>query len=354
MKIRLALLESDKSYLEAVSASFETRYNDKLEVYCFTDRDTALSSLSSIRADVFLSAEYFDIEKNAIPSKCAFAYMTDSSGVETVKGEKAICKFQKADIIYKQILNLFSEKTDSLFSRSANTDGVQVIFFTSVSGGTGASSVAAAAALRYAGKGKKVFYLNLEKLAGTDAFFDGSPQFDMSDVIFALKSRKGSLALKLESCAAADPSGVCYYAPPKLALDMFELEESDVKVLINELKISGQYDVIIVDCDFSLEKNALDMFRNADSVIWVGDGSEISNIKTEMAYKALSLTEQNADYPLTNRIYLIYNRFSSKTGTTLDQRVGLKSLGGAPKKEHASSKEIINWLSEMTMLDNIP
>lgn len=56
--------------------------------------------------------------------------------------------------------------------------------------------MAAACASYYAAKGEKTLYLNFEKFGSADAFFSAEGQFDMSDIIFALKSRKANLSMK--------------------------------------------------------------------------------------------------------------------------------------------------------------
>lgn len=79
-------------------------------------------------------------------------------------------------------------------------------------GGVGSSSLAAACALNFAARGRSVLYLNLEKFGGSSQFFSGEGQFDMSDVVLSLKSRKANLALKLESYVRRDPRGVFFFA----------------------------------------------------------------------------------------------------------------------------------------------
>ena len=46
--------------------------------------------------------------------------------------------------------------------------------------------MAAACARNYAGKGRKVLYLNLESFGSADVFFDADGKADMSDVVHAL------------------------------------------------------------------------------------------------------------------------------------------------------------------------
>ena len=101
-----------------------------------------------------------------------------------------------------------------------------------------------------------------------------------------------------------------------------------------------------------MRKDILKIYRQAHSWVWVGDGSEISNMKVFRAYNALATLESNVDSPLTNRLCLIYNKFSSKSSKALDG-IELKNIGGAPRYEHASVEQILSQLTPMDMFDKI-
>lgn len=66
--------------------------------------------MDSSRIDVFVASGSFDVDVSALPNRCGFAYFIDSSDIDTVRDQRAISKFQKADLIYKQILSVYSEK----------------------------------------------------------------------------------------------------------------------------------------------------------------------------------------------------------------------------------------------------
>ncbi len=352
MKIRVAILEKDINYLNRIVSVFGTRYADKFELYSFTDKDVALSVLEESKIDVLVADDTFDIDVETLPKRCGFAYFVESADISMENDQLAICKFQKADLIYRQILSVYSEKAGSISGLRLDEDATKVIAFCPVSGGTGASTVAAAAARHYAQNGKRVFYLNIEKFGNTDIFFTGEGQFDMSDIIFALKSKKGNLQMKLESCVKQDACGVYFYSQPKVALDMMELGTEEIVRLISEIKLSGSYDYIVIDSDFELSKDAIAVYKTAHTVVWVGDGSELSNSKLQKAYAALSIMEAKADSPLTNRLNLIYNKFSNKTGLALED-IGIKNVGGAPRYEHATTKQVIEQLCEKDMFDKL-
>ena len=96
----------------------------------------------------------------------------------------------------------------------------------------------------------------------------------------------------------------------------------------------------------------MEIYRKAHTVVWVSDGSELSNSKLFRAFNALNTLEQNADSPIPNRMVLVYNKFSSKTSTMLSE-IGIKNIGGVPRFEHATSDQILEQLSVKDMFDAI-
>lgn len=353
MKVKLALLEKDKNYLDRIISVFSTRYADRFEIYSFTDVAVAESMLDTAKIDVLLAGDVFEIDTSGLPARCGFAYLVDNADIEIVRGQKAVCKFQKAELIYKQILNIYSEKTGNLFNlRPGEGNNTKIVLFDSVSGGAGASSMAAACALHYAAQNSRVLYLNLERYGSSDVFFSGEGKFDISDVIYALKSRKTNLFLKLESCVKRDPRGVFFYSQPQIALDIQELSPEEMIRLISELKKSGSYDYIVIDTDFGMDKRYLPVYYQIPVILWISDGSDLSNGKICRAYTALVALEQNADRPLYDRIVLVYNQFSNKTGKTIGE-IGLKSIGGTPRYEHASTDQVLTQLAMTNIFDKI-
>ena len=133
---------------------------------------------------------------------------------------------------------------------------------------------------------------------------------------------------------------------------MLELGCDEIIRLISELKLTGSYDYIIIDTDFGIDKDSIKICKLAHSVVWVGDGSEVSNGKVFRAFNALSTMEANVDSPLINRLCLIYNKFSNKTSKALTD-IGIKNIGGAPRYEHAETAQVLEQLQGKEMFDKI-
>lgn len=78
MKIKLAILERDMSYLKRIAAVFHAKYSDKLEIYSFTDEKVAMSALDQSKIDVLIASDVFEIDRTSLPKRCGFAYLVDS------------------------------------------------------------------------------------------------------------------------------------------------------------------------------------------------------------------------------------------------------------------------------------
>lgn len=351
IRIRVAILDTDETYSGRLANAFNTYYQDKLEVYSFTDKDIAMQFLSSNRIDVFLVDENIDIEVLEIPSKCAFAYLTVMNSANLVNGQKTVCKFQKVDLIYKEILSLFSEVSNYSFSSNGQAKDKRIISFISFAGGTGSSTLAAAYATRLSKQGKKPIYLNLELFGGADEFFNDEGNMGMSDIIYSLKSKKNNLGLKIESAVRKSSTGVFYISSANIVLDIIELNKDDILTLINEVNSIDDYDEIIIDYNFKFADVDLEIMRKSDNIVVVSDGTDISNSKTFRCINSLQLIEQQKDEKIVAKIKLFYNRFSSTNGKKLTD-VNVDAIGGAPHY-HGATKQIVESISAINDLDKI-
>ena len=352
MKIKVAVLDNDQVYLDRFVSAFSAKFADKVELYSFTDQQIAMDSLANNRIDIFIAGEIFDIDVKQVPAKCVFAYFVDNTGIDSYNNQSAICKYQKADLIYKQFLSLYSEKAGGISSLKLDDDSTKIIIFSSPCGGVGTSTVAAACAKHFSDRGSSVLYLNLEPFGAADCFFSGDGQYDMSEVIYALKSKKMNLSMKLESCVRKDVSGVSFFTPTSIPLNMLEMTNDDVVRLVEELKLTGSYNYIIVDTDFGLDKNHLKIYKLAHRVVWVSDGEDIANNKLIRAYQAALLLDQTKSLDLMDDIVLMYNGFSSKSGKYVEG-IDIKVTGGTQVFVHNNARQVVDQISGMGMFDNI-
>lgn len=342
MKIKLAMLESDSSYLRRVVPMFNSKYAEEVEIYSFTDVDAAMACLEEKKIDVFLASDNFKIDFNQIPKRCGFAYLVESLDINMIDTHKAICKFQKGELIYKQILSIYSEHVPNISGMSTNQNGaMKTIAFCSPCGGVGTSTAAAACAIALANAGQRVLYLNAEIYGDADIFFSCDGQFDFSDVIYAVKSNKTNRAMKLQSTVKQDQTGVYFYSSVRVPLDIMEMGPNDYLTLQNELKALGCYDCVVMDIDFPKTQAEFKFLEYCNSIVLVTDGSDTSEAKVNKAVRGIQILDGQSDFAMQPRMWLLKN----KVATNDIQQNELRTLGSFPVYQTVSSAQMARQLS---------
>lgn len=351
MKIKLFIVDLDANYLQKLSSVFNSKYSDKLEVYAFTDANIAASQAAMTRVDVVVANSDMKLSADDFPVGCCFIYFTDQMGVNELDGVKAINKYQKADSIYKEILDSYAEEHGNVVGRGKLGE-TKLIVFCSPAGGTGSSCLAAAFAKKCAASGLKCLYLNLEKYGCSDMFFSGEGIHTFSDVIYAMKSRKANLELKLESTVKQDASGVYFYAGTINAMDMQELSGAEMLELVDTIVKKASYNYVFLDIDYNASDDVISIWNLASAIIETSDGSDTANIKVKRGYEALKVIEQEKNKHVSDKCMLFYNKYSNKVSNEIED-CDIPNIGGAPKYEHASVTEVINELSKHKAIDEI-
>lgn len=342
MKIKLTILESDSTYLQRVVTMFNTKFAEELEIYSFSDIVGAMDSLEEKKIDVFLAGDNFDIDFNHVPNRCGFAYLVDSLDINAIDGRKAICKFQKGELIYKQIMSIYSEHVPNV-SGIADTgnSSMKTIMFCSPGGGAGTSTAAAAAAIALTNAGKRVLYLNCDIYGDADMFFSCDGQFDFSDVIYAVKSNKTNRAMKLQSTVKQDQTGVYFYSSVKVPLDMMELTMDDYVVLINELKTLGCYDYVILDKAFPSTHKEFEFFNYCNSIVFVTEPADVATAKFAKALTAIRIIDSQSEFSVIPRMWVLYN----KVGVNEFFQTEIHSLGTIPVYQSVNANQMARQLA---------
>ena len=200
MKIRLALIDSDDDYRKRLSDFYIKNYHDRIEILTFSSLNSFENNRGNKTIDVMLVAEDIEEDLSLYNGKISIAYLSDRDLIERKNNIKTINKFKKPDKIYKEILNILADGANGDIAYKFN-DGnhTTVEVFMSVNGGAGATSLAIAYGKKLAMKGIPTLYLNFETLNSSGIFLEGESNVGFDEIIYAIKSKKQSVSLKIES-----------------------------------------------------------------------------------------------------------------------------------------------------------
>jgi len=355
MRIRLAILDDDPGYAARFQSYVDAHYADKIELLVFTDAETALRALPDARANVLLVGDAYDVDLSRVPRRCGYAYFVESSNVDTYRGVRAIGKYSKIDQIYREVLEVFDDASESVQLRASGSGaGTRLVTFSSPAGGVGTTTAAVALCRLLALQDQRVLYLSLDPSGASDTLFSAAQESrgTFSDVIYALKRKRGNLSLQLAAHVLHDSYGTAYFGAPAHPADMLELTDEDVTYLLDQVVSAGAYDQVVVDVPFSARPSTLQLFDRSARVVLMSDGRPTANAKLVQGYQVLEMLDLRNETTMLPRACVVYNRFSSK-GTERVRDFPVPELGGINRFEGATETQVVDAIAASGRLSTL-
>lgn len=353
IKIRLSVLDDDEKYIQKLTSFFITKYPKEIEMYSFTNLADAEHFLSKDKnIDVFLCTENIIFNTKILSANCGFAYLSEKKSVEKVNGEKVISKYQKIDLIYSEILKLFSEHSVYTMKQDKSDKKTKLYMVTSAAGGVGASTVAAAIAEHFTIKEQNVLYVNLETFGMAESFFENGGSGSLSDIFYAIKSKNSNVQIKAKSLIKKSEIGTSYFNSFSSSLDLDSITAQEMEEFIACIESMGEYEKVVFDVNLQMNDIVKTLLKHVDCILLVSDGSEIASVKTLRAIDSFSVIEKQQQGAILDKVKLAYNKFSNRFSKQIEID-GVATLGGAQKFDGATTKQIVKQLAGLAFFDNI-
>ncbi len=350
--IRLVIADRDEEYTRKLILFLATKHPGQFETIAFTDIELLEEHLENNKPHLLITTEDFEAVKKKKGENCGFAYLT-AENTRKINNTEAICKYQKFEDIYSRIISIYSEVGVFDSSLEKEIGDTKIITFFGVSGGAGASTMAAACAANSARQGFKTLYLNLEVFSSTSCFFHGKGSGSFEDVIFALKSKKINFKLKAESALSTDDAtGVYYFEPVQNFIDILDLDDGDIKSLMLNISAMEMFDIVVVDADFKLDDRTKVLIDISSRICLIGTGSEISNDKMECFIRDVRTFEEHMRSNLSGKMVAVYNQFRSQQGKMVVSDL-IPNIGGAPRVEQSTPQERAIYISKIPFMDEL-
>ena len=351
MKIRLALIDTDEDYRKRLSDFYIKNYQDRIEILTFSSIISFENNRGNKSIDVMLVSENIEDDLSSYSEKMSMAYLSDRDLIERKNNIKTINKFKKPEKIYKEILNVLADGTNGDIAYKFNDgNNTLVEVFMPVNGGAGATSLAIAYSKRLARRGVPTLYLNFEILNSSDIFLNGDGNIGFDEIIYAIKSKKQSVSLKIESSVLKTSEGLNFFNKSRTALDMLELSDEDISVLIKEIKGMGKYRHIIIDCNFDPGSRLNTFSKFAYKIVFVFDDTKQGIKKMSELNEALHIMENNGAIDITNKMTLICNKVKDLNNISISKELSVRDF---VKHYSADSKDLTEILSQVSFLENL-
>lgn len=355
MKIRVTICSDDKLYCEKLVNYFNSHYYDKFQWNVYTQSGYMQHLFDSDTPDLILIGEEMKSELQKLDEvfqeNQLWAYLVENAG-EKEEGIVYLEKYRRADQIYKDLLDLYAKKENTHYENiSIVSSKTTFIVFVSASGGIGASTIACAAAKAFS-RLEKVLYLNLEDLGSCEQSFAGECKAGLDELVFAAKSRRNTLGLKVESSVSRDESGTYYFKECANPMDLQSLSPEDIKELLKVIEASKTYDKVMIDLGNGLHDKEIAVMSMANRIIMVTDHSEIAALKLQRYLQYLQTVEEVRRVDIVSKIQIYFNK-TLKSMQIPEQISQIRVKGSIPLIENGNFAGIIQKIAKMELLQDI-
>lgn len=356
--IKLLILDDDNEYSFNLCNYLTHHYPEMLLVNYYNDSYNIEDWIKKIDPDIILVCEkyYKQICNHFKDSLILLSPGTNSAYLADVP---SINKYQDANLIAGSIINFFTKSSNIITYKKDKVAKIVSIY--SPTGNTGKTTVAMGISTICSYSGLSVFYLNLEQFSSTSIFLYSNSEFSIADIIYFAKEKDKNLISKISTMSCKDTaSGVHYFKEANNSFEINEIQPQDIELILNTMKSSGLYDLIIIDMDSQLNDNSITIFNIADENLCVFTNEEICLHKTKLFIDSIKMLSNRTIHNtfFAHKFLYVANKVSNQvlqsSYSHLNENVlleipydlnfnSLKSLfnnNGGPEKVNNALKEI--------------
>lgn len=194
-KINIVIADSDELYLNHLT-NYLIEHMNTFEVYSFTTKESLIKYVGDKSNKIDIIAFTEDLMDGTISVASAPVKILLSDGSFTELEFESVNKFQKAEKFINDILMIYAEKTGRVEAVSTGDKETKIVGFFSPVGGCGKTTLALATAYALASQGKRVFYLNAEKLNSTHNVLNEGNNGSLSDLYLTVKTKGANIGLR--------------------------------------------------------------------------------------------------------------------------------------------------------------
>ena len=314
-KLNLVIADTDESYVEGLYNFIMGHYANRFHVRSYTKKSCLYNFLSQNVDQIDILLVSLDLYSAAIPQDTVKTLIILSAGKLALQIDERDCinKYQHGDKLIKNIIQIFTDRNQGAIPVAAGNKQTKIVGVYSPIGGAGKTTLAVGLSMISAGMGSSVFYLNLENIHSTQAFFKCEHNQNLSNILYHLKEKNKNMILKIEACRCIDEAnGVHYFLPPDSVGEMDDMLPEDLQELLRQFKIMGEYHVVFVDMSSSFDRRNIAIMEACDDIIVIAAQGNAEQMKMNAFKQELDIISRKYDMHFSDKMTFVLNKCREK------------------------------------------
>lgn len=302
----IVLVDLDREYLSALEQRFINEYQHTAELSVITDAAYLKKYFSSPRTlDILLIHEsLYDQEFSKHNISHLFVLTEEMPDPRQVGAlfSSMIFKYSGA----KEILNYVINRSGISGTTNIHAGVAKLISVFSPIGGAGQTTIAAGLCAALSRSFNRVLYVGLDGLQSFGFLLNGNQR--LVGVEKTLASKSQYVYDKIKPLIVSELFDIL--PPFGSSLASLGLSGEHMRYLIDKIKVSGDYDFILIDCASDFTADTAQMMAESDHTVLVTLQDALSASKLQCLF-------DNIDASDASRFMLVCNRFSNKQDNAL-------------------------------------
>lgn len=283
----LVLFDVEEEYARLMSDFLRQHRDLPWNIRTYTDVDKLMEQEHTREIGMLVVAESaYDVRLETLLS--AKTVMLNESGVRRLEGMANIDKYQQAENVFRELLEIYMEnmgEQPSGFIKGCNT---KFIGLYSPVKRCMQTSFALVMSQMLAVK-HKTLYLNFEQYAGLTALLPDSNTRDLADLLYFLNSDANRFRLRMQTIVRQ--YGDLYYVPPmKVGQNLLAVTETEWINLFERIEEYGEYEYVILDLSESMQ-GLFNILRICTTIFTLTKNDRIAEAKLMQYEQILALCE---------------------------------------------------------------
>ena len=258
----LALCDSEKDYLENLTAYIKEREGIPFEIHAYSGADKLLEFGKREKIELLVVAES-DYTYEVAGLETGKTLLLNESG--TIQGEniRNIDKYQKAEKVWQELVESYAELVGDDEKRLLGKEAAKIIGLYSPVRRCLQTSFALTLGQALS-ENKKVLYISFEHYAGWNQLLQKNVRGDLPALLYFVNESDEKFYCRLQSMTLR--IGQMYYIPPAYAgQNLIYVRAADWQKLITRIAQAGGFDYLILDLSESIQ-GTYELLRTCDRI----------------------------------------------------------------------------------------
>lgn len=306
-KPKVILADTDEKYLAPLEMKFLDELNDTIDLELITDELFFTSYFSqSQNADVLVVSEELysrELQKQNISNIFVLTEQSEEGDTDDL-GITKIFKYTSIKEIYNQIL---AASSGSIKTETQKTKETIVVLVYSPSGGVGKTTLALGMCSCFAQSYKRVLYVNAERINTFQHWMNNKTTIP-NNIYAELTTGGSDLFNRIKHVVRTEKFD--YIPPFGVAISSLNMDFSIYEDIIKSVKLTKEYDVIVVDTDSVFDPAKASLITQANKVLLVLEQSKSAVCAMNMLMKNMSCSDNE-------KYYFVCNKFEANKSNAL-------------------------------------